>query len=347
MHLYHSGKTRVLNSQELEALLDDYLEADLQRLDTEPTALALSEYTRPQQDRALYWIKIGAKAHTEIGYCLALNSAKALRLMSDEMMQTWVIHAMGILDTQGLVPAVQSINAVEKFAAEAEDRARGVTFDEVSGMLSLFVQGLSGRRLELQQDEQAWTDTEIIYLPSYVGRFEEYEDNFKLYKSILAHQWAQIWFGTWRVDSVSKEGIPQLSLFNEISEDQQKARLNTLHALESIRLDACIARELPGIHRDMQHVLDLLDETLIPAGWETIAKQLQLPGSTIKDSCQLLQDAMRLKLPERHSFQGVWQSEKLLGAIQKRLEKEKRVSRKQSGRCQKRWPKKQKSRMIH
>jgi len=36
-----------------------------------------------------------------------------------------------------------------------------------------------------------------------------------------------------------------------------------LHALESIRLDACTKRELPGIHRDMHYVFDLLGESPI------------------------------------------------------------------------------------
>ncbi len=329
MHLYRTTQTTPLNATEIEAILDECLECDLNRLDAGPLSITLSKYTRSQQERALYWVKIGTKAHTEIGYSIALNSAAALRLMTDDMMETWVIHAMGILDTQGLVPAVQSINAAEKFAAEAVDRARGVTFEEVSGMLALFVQGLSGRRLKLERDELAWTDTETIYLPAYVGRFESHEDNFRLYKSILAHQWAQIWFGTWRVASLDERGIPELMMFQGIPASTLKDHSHEtcqkyLHALESIRLDACIARELPGIYRDMHYVLDLLDETLVPKGWESAAQKLQNPKATIQDSCALLQQVIRQKLPANHCFQGIWNTDNLIIAMQSRLEKEKK-----------------------
>ena len=330
MHIYHSGKTSPLDSNQLEAILDDYLDADLQRLDTEPTAIALAKFKRSKQDRALYWIKVGAKAHTEIGYCLALNAAKALALMNDKMMQTWVLHSMEILDTQGLVPAVQLINNVEKFALEAEDRARGVTFADVSGMLSLFVQGLSGRRLKLQQADSAWTDTETLYLPSFVGRFESHENNFKHYKSILAYQWAQIWFGSWRVERVLENSRPELSLSHFLKKDPQSRslQLDYLQRLEAIRLDACISRELPGIHRDMQTVLGLLNESVIPPGWESLAAQLQQPHSSITSSCQLIQDAMQLPLPKPHCFQGVWKLDELLDAMQIRLNREKQVFQK-------------------
>lgn len=341
-----------LSSKDIEQQLDSILDCELNRLDPEPIARALAANNRLEQNRALYWITIGSQAHIEIGYCLALNASNALRLMTDKMMEAWVVHAMHFLDTQGLRFAIEVINNAEKFAKEAQERVRGVTFDEVSGMLSLFVQGLSGRRLTLEQSEIAWTDTEVLYLPSYVGRFEEQQDNFRLYKSILAHQWAQVWFGTWRIDHIDPEDTPVLTLFKHIkpsrlSDNQINNTLNYLHTLETIRLDACIARELPGIYRDMQYVLNLLDESIVPTHWNFDLSSLKSKHATIKESCKLLETALQYQPSNTLCFQGNWETVALLQAMKQRIKKEKGCFQKAVWRLSEELKEKQKDKVTH
>lgn len=64
-------------------------------------------------------------------------------------------------------------------------------------MLERFVCGLNGRPLKVAPGEHDDTDTETIFLPHVVGRMPEKEDNFRLYKAMTVHQWAQNWCGTW------------------------------------------------------------------------------------------------------------------------------------------------------
>ena len=95
---------------------------------------------------------------------------------------------------------VAAFKDVENFAREHKARCTGLSFDEVVNVLEAFVHGLNGRRLKVEVGEQAYTDTETLFLPATVSRFEQREDNFQLYKAMVVHQWAQTWYGTWRID---------------------------------------------------------------------------------------------------------------------------------------------------
>jgi len=105
-----------------------------------------------------------------------------------------------------------------------------------------FLHGLSGRKLKLEEGEGIYTDTEVIFLPPVLGRFPDPKDNSRLYKVFVAHHWAQTRYGTFQADLGSA--------FAGAYRDPGKA-LRVVYVLETIRLDACIARELPGLFREM------------------------------------------------------------------------------------------------
>jgi nitric oxide reductase NorD protein len=76
------------------------------------------------------------------------------------------------------------------------------------------------------------------------------------------------------------------------------------HTLERLRLDACIERELPGLHRDIQQMLNKLGETAIPYEWQPIAKQLAQASATVQDSYDLLAKIYSTHSPHFLSYQG-------------------------------------------
>ncbi|HIJ28573.1 MAG TPA: hypothetical protein HPP91_08570, partial [Gammaproteobacteria bacterium] len=115
-----------LSVVELEQRLDQVLELDLVRLSPEQAAQALAPFSREQQERALHWSQIAAQAHVQIGQQISIHAALALPLMSDEVMGRWVYHALDLYDRKGLFPAIEAVKSVERYAAEAEARARGV-----------------------------------------------------------------------------------------------------------------------------------------------------------------------------------------------------------------------------
>ncbi|MBA1332193.1 nitric oxide reductase activation protein, partial [Candidatus Endoriftia persephone str. Guaymas] len=195
-----------------------------------------------EQRFVLDWVGRISSTNIELAYQFCLKAADALRLMDESMIETWVVQAMDSYDRVGLQPALKVIRDIDIFVRQGRERASGALFDEQVGVLLPFVQGLSGRKLKLEQADFAYTDSETIYLPAVMAHLPNPRDNFQLYKATVARLWAQTRFGTFRVDIAAE-------LERYVA---PRHALRCFHALESVRLDACVARELPGLYREMR-----------------------------------------------------------------------------------------------
>ncbi|HSF25316.1 MAG TPA: VWA domain-containing protein, partial [Blastocatellia bacterium] len=82
----------------------------------------------------------------------------------------------------------------------------GLTLDSVAHTLRLYVEGLTGRSLNIASmasipDEAKIGDGKTIYLPSVVAEFENEKENFRLFKVLAAHAAGQIEFRTYFKDA--------------------------------------------------------------------------------------------------------------------------------------------------
>jgi nitric oxide reductase NorD protein len=87
----------------------------------------------------------------------------------------------------------------------------------------------------------AWTDTDTLYLPPYIAAGADRAQNFLIYKITATLLWAQSRYGTFSAnlqDAVQNYPDPLRAL-------------EWLNFLESVRLEAHIARALPGLARDL------------------------------------------------------------------------------------------------
>lgn len=301
---------------ELYDLLGEWLEAELTHHKIEVLAAELAEMSEPDCDFILSWIKRIASTHLELGWQFGKRAPKLLASMGERQVEAWAVYACDAYDRLGLRPALQAIEQVESFAANSAGKqlelTAGVMFDEVAGVLSTFVRGLSGRKLTLAQAVSIHTDTEKLHLPAVIARLPSMEDNFKLAKAMVAMLWAQTRFGTFRVD---------LAACCADFPDPARA-LGQLHALETLRLSACIARELPGLHREMERLKNELGEAL-PAAWEGFAQRLADREANILDSVRLLGDAYQLPDFVPWCYQGELRPDAVAAAFAARREKEK------------------------
>ncbi|MFL6277634.1 MAG: nitric oxide reductase activation protein NorD [Blastocatellia bacterium] len=103
---------------------------------------------------------------------------------------------------------VQAYYALEsKASQEALFKIEGgLTLDAVSHTLRLYVEGLTGRVLNIASlsaipDESRIGDGKTIYLPSVVAEFDEERENFRLFKVLAAHGAGQIEFQTYSIDA--------------------------------------------------------------------------------------------------------------------------------------------------
>ncbi|MBK1721458.1 nitric oxide reductase activation protein NorD [Thiocystis violacea] len=182
--------------------------------------------------------------------------------------------AMDLDDEQGQMPALQDATDC---AVHRQERLTGVVLDDCVGVLERFLCGLNGRPLRIAVAEQVYTDTETLFLPPVIDRLADRASNFRLYKAMAVHLWAQSWYGTWRGGWLI-----------EASDQGRLAagELARLHALETRRLDACLQRDFPGLHRDMLGLRGELDDQ--PDLWCAPADALRQPSATVRDSLRLL-----------------------------------------------------------
>jgi len=297
---------RPLTAAQLEERLDIHM---ISLGAAEEPARVLAEFGREQQDFVLHWAGVVARTSSGMALNFVSHVAPALRLMDLAGVEAWLLACMDIYDTRGLHPAVAAFRDVEGFAREHKARATGVAFDDVVTVLEMFVHGLNGRRLKIECGEQAYTDTETLFLPATIGRFEAREDNFQLYKVMVVHQWAQTWFGTWRIDPAEAFGRYA----------DPAAALQRFHALETLRLDARIRAVLPGVYR---HIERLRAGSAVPldAAWQAAAGQLQQAGARVEDSLALLQQLWDAPLPAAVPYQGVLRPEAVTKVRRARIE---------------------------
>ncbi len=174
--------------------------------------------------------------------------------------------------------------------------------------------GLNGRKLSIEPSDNFYTDTETIRLPDISTEFNRREDNFALYKAMTVHQWAQTWFGTWRmnVDALVK-----------IYKDPKRA-LDLFHKLETIRLDACIERELPGIARTMNALSKDLEGEHVSNNWQRAIEKLQETDATVQDTMFFLETVYKEQTaPKDKIYQGNLNPRETWKTIQTRVEREK------------------------
>ena len=297
---------------EIEERFDDmFVEVD------ESLIQRLTQFDIQTQDALIEIIAKAASTNNGLAYQLAKRLERAVEIMELDTIEMWLDQAIDIFDSKGLYGAVEKLDELESVADHAKQKLTGIAFEEVCNMLEHFVTGLNGRKLKIEPDKYTYTDTETIFLPSMLNRFAEKEDNFQLYKCMVVHLWAQNWYGTWRSN-----------LSEVFSQYKNPARAREwFHVLETIRLDHKIRHELPGIHRQMQRLSKLSEQTSIgDIQFEGHEKVIHL-HSQLDDSLELLKKVYPLSPPTLHHYAGRLQIEQVERIREIRLIKEKDLFR--------------------
>jgi len=295
--------------------LEERLDAHMVSLGAaEEPSRALAEFPRTTQDFVLRSAAMVGRTSSGMAFNFVNHVCSALRVMDEQGVEAWLLHCMDIYDTRGLHPAVAAFKDVEQFARDYRARCTGLSLDEVVNVLEGFVHGLNGRRLKIEAADAPYTDTETLFLPATLSHYEGRDANFQLYKAVVVYLWAQTWYGTWRVD------IPAaLAHFA----DYDKA-LACFHALETVRLEALIARLLPGVYRHMAVQRKPLPQD---GAWHRAALSLREAGAAVTDALALVSTVMEEPLPEAAPYQGVLEPEQVARVRAARIEADRNAFR--------------------
>lgn len=133
------------------------------------------------------------------------SSAKALRAVSIEQFEQWAREGLAIERHRTDTRARRSYYALETSrsneALHTSAAHGGLPLEKVQHLLRLYVEGLTGRAVEIQPlaavpVESRIGDGRTIHLPSLVAEFGDEASDFRLYKVLAAHAAGQIEFGT-------------------------------------------------------------------------------------------------------------------------------------------------------
>nr|VFK64184.1 MAG: nitric oxide reductase NorD protein [Candidatus Kentron sp. TUN] len=307
-----------LTAEQIIPILDTCLQAEYFFHDTAKPARLLETLDDEDQAFIIDWVRRIASTNIELGFQFANMAPQVLARMDHALIEGWVLQAVGEYDCSGLRPALAALEDIDLFMSQGRERTAGCLFEDQVGVLSHFVQGLSGRGLKLAQARFSYTDSETIFLPGVIAHLSERRKNFQLYKANVAHLWAQTRFGTfWPGLATLIAGYPD-----------PKRALTTFHALEVVRLDARINRELPGLYREMRMLRRAFNEPKPAEEWRNLTEPLTSSDATVWDSVALLPRASGISfLPAPTCYQGRLDPIAVDEILEKRIPREKALFR--------------------
>jgi nitric oxide reductase NorD protein len=261
-----------LAAADIERALQERLDAVLSSRRTPAEAAGhIAVLARPAQDFVLHWVSVIARTSPELAFQFAAAAGAALRTLDAEAAERWIVCAVDAYDRDGLHAGGTAIREWRAFVGNAAGAA--VSFESAARVLRLFVQGLAGRPMPVETAAHAYTDTERIYLPPLIDRQGRAHENFLLYKGTAALLWAQSRHGTYNADLAAA-----VAAF-----DDPSRALSLLNALETVRLEACIARALPGLAED-------LDAIARDTPADARLSRLREPSATVHESMSLMRE---------------------------------------------------------
>ncbi len=295
----------------LELLVEDVLSASNSVFGP---AQALVNISLADQERFLASVEHLTKYDVQLAYEFCHHATPSIRLLDEEDWPEWIEHLLNRYSLGGIDNSIEAMQQIDAYIEQHTAAPSTVTFEEVNRVIENIITGLNGRSLKLEQNNELFTDTETIHLPDNISTFKQRESNFALYKSIAVHQWAQTWYGTWRVD---------LEQLVANFADKQKA-IDLFHKLETVRLDANIKRELPGIGREIENFNSLLVADNLSAPWESAVNTLSQTDASAHDTARLLYELYDHDfIPDDTLYQGVLNPALAKEKTQARIEQDK------------------------
>jgi nitric oxide reductase NorD protein len=168
------------------------------------------------------------RVDSEAALACLRSSAQALHTVSIEQFESWARAGLIVGDTR----ARRSYYALETRSSNDALRVggAGVSLDAVQSLLKLYVEGLTGRAVEIAALaavplESRIGDGHTIHLPSSVSEFGDGELDFRLYKVLAAHAAGQIEFGTYErgTDDLRAAFRALAELYDPANEDARDA----------------------------------------------------------------------------------------------------------------------------
>ncbi len=167
-------------------------------LDAGTTARHKAELAR----RVIAATRAVAEVDAEAAISCFRSAPTALRATSIEHFEQWARDGLALKRNDARARrSYYALETRQSNDALAASGGTGLALDAVAPTLRLYVEGLTGRAVDVASlaavpDEARINDGRTIHLPASVSEFADDERNFRLYKVLDAHAAGQIEFGT-------------------------------------------------------------------------------------------------------------------------------------------------------
>lgn len=277
-------------------------------------AKELAAFNQVEQRRFLEAAKVLADSDAELAYRFLHLAIPSLHALDENQWDGWIDHLRACYDRLGVDGAVQAMQQVQDYLRDVMGAPQGIRLADVAPLVEMLLAGFGGRPMQVEAAAEPYTDTATIYLPERLDACSTREANFELLKATVAHLWAQTRYGTYRTPPGALSGYP----------DPARAR-RCFHALEMLRLDARIRRDMPGLGRILErHNPPAAWRRLSPV-WAAASERLARPQASVEDSLQWVRKVYGepADLPSV-PYQGRLRPELAAEAMAQRIEEERR-----------------------
>ncbi|WP_457555480.1 VWA domain-containing protein [Candidatus Pyrohabitans sp.] len=211
-----------------------------------------------------------AKRDKEMAFNFFMTAPDAVTHFSLEDLKKWVEMGLELADAYGVVPARNFFKGITRETIE-KIHAHGLEFKDVARIMEIYINALSGDQLGVQESGVSYTDTRVVYLPQKVEEFENNELNFKVYKVVAAHRYAQKRYRSLEprlnriqevVNELQQKYGRSVSNLKEDLENfiylfpEEQLALDIFSIVENARVERNLRREFRGIARDMDMLLE-------------------------------------------------------------------------------------------
>ena len=229
--------------------------------------------------------------------------------MNDTEWNEWLRNIETAMHEAGETTAIRYLQNLDEHLQAIALPGQAVKFEDAAPVIEHLVTALGGRQLRVSKGDETFTDTEQIFLPESCSLFADEKKNFGFYKSVAVFLWAQTHFGTWQINMAQ--------LLYDLADRDKSLRL--FQTLENLRLDACIARELPGIGRTISELGKQARMLPDDEMWLAAAHRLEQPDATARHSLEMIESLYRKPLPRVTIYQGVFKPAQVIRAVKRRI----------------------------
>ena len=207
--------------------------------------------------------------------------------MEQKQYERWLLEIKQALVAGNDADASEHIKNYSSYTSEGDTNT--VYLSDLTYTLEKLVYSIHKAELPLAEAELSsksplvsYTDNEVLYLPTSISHFDNYEDNHRLYKALTFQLLGQI----------QCRSADALGTLNEGIRHHGDKYLSFFSRIETLRIDQYIKKSFPGLCRDIELLhesadIDYPSNIFASANIDSVHTSLHLTAALLESTVNL------------------------------------------------------------